>query len=653
MTATGRTNGTSKAGSGKGTGSGDKPKDQGPSQAQILVEIAEKRFRMLMGADGQPYAVLIDGPAVVMPLSKGGGLRTRLAKLYTDHTGGKVPTSSALSDALTVLIGRAEECDPEPVELRVGRLASGAIVIDLGTVEGHAVVVEPGTWRLVQRSPLLFRRSQVMRKLPIPVEPGTGTLDGFRALLNVGDEGWQLVVGWLVAALIPDIPHPMVVLSGLAGAGKSDATKMLVRLIDDTHTPTRAIPKDGLDGWGITAYAHWVIGLDNLSTIPAWFSDALCRTVTGEGIEKRSLYTDMDVTALSFMRPMVANGIEMGDPAGDLAERSIPIELERIAPEARRKETDVWADFAAAHPAALGALLDLLAKVLHKLPTIKLDRLPRMADFAEVLAALDAVTGWDSLSAYERAVSSANEAVVTSDVLATAVVALAEQHGTWAGSASQLWDQLTPRDPFGKPAPADKSWPKSPAALSGKLKRVIPALASEDVAISFERDTGHGRGRSIRITTGPSFWGKRASDASDASDAWHQPSSNPRPASDDVPQSASDARPTASETPSDTRPHSDRSDALSDGADEVRRQCHNAPSDASRRSQPVADASDASDDESRPTSKPDPPLCAGCGEPMDPVWISEGFTTHPGCDPEEIPIRLPAPRRRERANDPS
>lgn len=52
-------------------------------------------------------------------------------------------------------------------------------------------------------------------------------------------------------------------------------------------------------------------------------------------------------------------------------------------------------------PAILGALLDLTAKVLAVLPNVTADRLPRMADFARVLAALAEVTGWSSLGVYE------------------------------------------------------------------------------------------------------------------------------------------------------------------------------------------------------------------------------------------------------------
>jgi hypothetical protein len=66
----------------------------------------------------------------------------------------------------------------------------------------------------------------------------------------------------------------------------------------------------------------------------------------------------------------------------------------------RRSDRDVHDAVTAAAPGALGGLLDLLVQVLGVLPTVYVPTLPRMADFARVLAALDAVAGWDTLNAY-------------------------------------------------------------------------------------------------------------------------------------------------------------------------------------------------------------------------------------------------------------
>jgi len=66
------------------------------------------------------------------------------------------------------------------------------------------------------------------------------------------------------------------------------------------------------------------------------------------------------VSVIAFRRVIVLNGINVGSLAGDLAERLIPLELEPIT--YRRTESALWSAYADAHPQALGALLDLLAR---------------------------------------------------------------------------------------------------------------------------------------------------------------------------------------------------------------------------------------------------------------------------------------------------
>ena len=48
----------------------------------------------------------------------------------------------------------------------------------------------------------------------------------------------------------------------------------------------------------------------------------------------------------------------------------------------------------------LGALFDVLACVLAVLPAVRLQSMPRMADFARVLAAVDETQGWSTLDDY-------------------------------------------------------------------------------------------------------------------------------------------------------------------------------------------------------------------------------------------------------------
>lgn len=460
----------------------DPGEDGKRSQASRLVTMACESYRLVLGEDGRCYAVDPGGPAVAVPLRGRDGLRTRLARTYYARTG-SAPASSALADALAVIEGMTGDSRPVPVALRVARHDRG-IVLDLADPSGRAVVVTPDGWHLAETSPVLFRRTALTHALPMPQDGGQAGLEGLRRLLNVDDAGFGLVVGWLLAALVPDIPHPILALTGEQGTAKSTAARFLVSLIDPSPAPLRSTPRD-VRQWAVTAAASWTVALDNISAIPPWLSDTLCKAVTGDGIVDRALFTDDDVTVLAFRRALVMTSIDAGALAGDLAERLVCVELRRIDPTRRLPDESMEAAYRHARPVVLGALLDLLAQVLATLPRVRLERLPRMADFARVLAALDRVTGWHTLAAYVTAADDVNDAVLDDDPFGTAVrELLAGQAVGWTGTAAELLTLVSPDV-------VPRGFPRSPRALSGQLRRLAPALRAAGIDVEFTKTERH------------------------------------------------------------------------------------------------------------------------------------------------------------------
>jgi len=283
-----------------------------------------------------------------------------------------------------------------------------------------------------------------------------------------------------------------VLLNGEQGTGKTTAGRLLSALIDPSSAQVRGTPRD-LEGWALAASGSWVVVLDNLSSIREWLSDAICRACTGEGMVRRTLYSDDGLSVLSFRRAIVLTAIDAGSLRGDLGDRLAKVELNRIAPEDRRPDKDIADAFAAAHPAILGALLDLFARVLSELPKVDRANLPRMADFARVLIALDRVTGWRSLDAYTAMGTSIATDVVAGDDVVDAVAQFALSQGTWTGTATELLKEITTSD---RPP---RDWPRAANALSGRLKRAAPALRAVGVGVIFGQ-RGSTR-RAITLTT--------------------------------------------------------------------------------------------------------------------------------------------------------
>ena len=276
-----------------------------------------------------------------------------------------------------------------------------------------------------------------------------------------------LVAAWLVAALAPGIPHPVLDLAGEQGAGKTTVQRALVSVIDPSPVPTRKPPRDA-ESWVTAASGSWVVGLDNLSAVPDWLSDSLCRAVTGDGDVRRRLYTDGDLAVFAYRRCLIITGIDLGALRGDLAERLLPIRLAAIADTARVEEAELWPSWTGAHPRILGAVLDLAARTRAVAPSVRLAARPRMADFGRVLAAVDQVLGTDGLTRYIVAQQSLATDSLTADPLVSAM--LIELHTTYVGTAAELLDRLpTPERPA-------KGWPSNARQVTMRLRRQAPAM---------------------------------------------------------------------------------------------------------------------------------------------------------------------------------
>lgn len=464
-------------------------KKRGPSQAERLVQIAESDFRIGQSADGEPFAVGRQGRNVAL-MFRGSrdALRARLARRYREIEK-KTPSASALSDALTVLEGMAQDATPEPVHLRVAE-HDGQIVLDIGEESGRAVLITADGWEVLDRSPVLFRRTALTGAMPVP-EPD-GSLDELRELLNVADDSWPLVLAWLVAALFPGIPHPILLLGGEQGAGKSTAARLLLNLFDASPAPLRSEPRDA-EQWAIALSGSWAVGIDNVSRIPPWWSDALCKAVTGDGWIRRKLYTDSDLAVLAFRRVLAMTSIDPGAMRGDLGDRLVLVDLEPIGEKNRRAETDIDARYAESRPRLLGALLDMVAEVLRRLPSVRLERHPRMADFGRVLAALDKANGTDGFTRYTGQRERIAEDIIEADAVAILVRSLMESRSAWQGTAGELRGELLRLLPDGEKIP--RGFPANPRAMAACIKRLRPVLATVGIDIIRQGPTGQSKAR--------------------------------------------------------------------------------------------------------------------------------------------------------------
>lgn len=294
-----------------------------------------------------------------------------------------------------------------------------------------------------------------------------------------------LAIAWVIGCLEPSVPVPAPFLTGPQGAGKSTGGRMLVRIIEGMKGDLRRAPKDEENL--ITAVAAgWVTALDNLSHLPPDLSDLMCCIVTGAESVKRALFSDGDVYLSRYRRPLLLTGIDVGVIRPDLAERLLPLRLER--PRVRRTEAELWAEYTEVLPVILGSFLDLTVQVRATQADIPADL--RMADFAHLCAQLDTATGLGALSAYRAALDELNDDVIEGDLLAQTVLkhAAGLEPGTEVKMTSTEWlhalTQLYTGDDF---RTLPKGWPTTGKVFSDRLKRLQPTLAARGVLVDWGR----------------------------------------------------------------------------------------------------------------------------------------------------------------------
>ena len=476
----------------KDSGGGATPE---PSQADILTDLADDA-ELFHSTDGTAFGdIRIDGHRETWPV-RAKGFKRWLTQQFFDTTGG-APSSEALSSALNVIEAKAHFEGPElPVFIRVGGVED-KLYLDLCDDTWNAVEVTSTGWRVVEEPPVRFRRTVGM--LPLPEPKSGGSVDALRLFLNVkSDNDFVLVVAWALAVLRNRGPYPVIVLSGEQGSAKSTFSGILRALLDPNTAPLRALPREDRDLF-IAANNGHVLAFDNVSGLPSWISDTLCRLATGGGFAVRQLYTDQDEVLFDAARPVILNGIEDIVTRPDLADRAVFLNLEAIPEEGRRLEAELWAAFEAECPKILGTLLDAVVTGLKLLPETHLERLPRMADFALWASACETAI-WPSgtfWSAYCGNRDEAVENVIEADPVAAAVRALMLERTEWKGTASDLLAALS--EEAGEPVAKSKTWPASPRALSGRLRRMATFLRKVGIQIDYIRE-GRARTRIIVLT---------------------------------------------------------------------------------------------------------------------------------------------------------
>ena len=183
--------------------------------------------------------------------------------------------------------------------------------------------------------------------------------------------------------LLADIPKPIMMSHGTYGSGKSIFQEFNKHIVDPSAAPTTAFPNNVAELTQLLDHSYLTF-FDNVSEISTVTSDTLCRVVTGSGLVKRALYSNDEDFIYNMSRAVGFNGINITATRPDLLDRLLNLHLYSIDRRHRKRLKVLHQEFEVILPNLLGYIFDILVQILSRIGEVRLQELPRMADFAEI-----------------------------------------------------------------------------------------------------------------------------------------------------------------------------------------------------------------------------------------------------------------------------
>lgn len=400
-------------------------------------------------------------------------------------------------------------------------LDSNYICYDLCNPKWEIVRISRHGWSIESKFPKsLFKRYPLMNE---QVKPKTGypsdIFDQFMKLTNLqsNDDNILLAKVCIISLiLLANLPKPILLPHGPHGSAKSTFHELVKKVIDPAAALTSAFP-NSLAELVQQLDHNYLTFFDNVSEIRHLTSDALCRAVTGSGFVKRTLYENDEDFVYNMKRAIGFNGINIIANRPDLLDRVLSLDMKQIDKRKRRKLEYINNEFQRLLPYLLAYLFDVVVKVLDRIGEVKLEELPRMADFAEISELVARCLGYEDnqfIQAYNRNISNMNEEAVEVSTVATAIIELMSQIPVWKGKADALRVKLNEVVVAKKELSSivyAKGWPRTPHALRARLTEIEPNLKEIGIIVDYEKDP-HTKTDTItivdnnHITKDQTFW---------------------------------------------------------------------------------------------------------------------------------------------------
>jgi len=437
---------------------------------------------------------------------------------FKAHDYRRAPSPEALSVALKILKGIAMGYKKN-VELNLRVAKNGdKIFYDTGNDTWEVIEVLPGAgWRIKPHTSPIFKRYPHM--LP-QVEPeADAEPDDFKRLLkyvNIKKDDEIIFLSHVASFIVPEIQHPIMILHGSQGAGKTTLFRMIRMLVDPSACMTLSFPRRQGDLL-VCMEQNLCLFFDNISKITQEQSDMLCRAVTGEAQTNRKLYTNNDAYIFKFNRIIGLNGIVLPGDAPDFLDRAVIYNMQHISRKKCQEYGALLDKFQNERPKIFGGLLRVVSNAMALINSVHSElhgKLPRMSEFATWGEAIARALGYQPMDFYKAYVDKLDwqkQELTDTDVVFHLINKLlsdgehldnsesTKKDGNtykFAGTPTELYKELLT---LAKTEKLSGGFPKNPRALSARINRLQIDLLNAGIKLYRERSNDKWRSRIIRL----------------------------------------------------------------------------------------------------------------------------------------------------------
>ena len=232
-----------------------------------------------------------------------------------------------------------------PVNIRSATIKPNTYRLDLANRENEAIEINGKQWSTTHNPDSRFRRPQASIPFPKPKETKAQIHKFLELIFNISEPVAQTLVNWLVAAMLPDLKPPILVITGTA---RNDAAAKLRNLLDPAMCPLNAQPVFA-SHYKQLAITNKALAFSFGTILSKSHRDALRLLSTGVQVRLPEAPKGLDLAQENVHRPIIVSAEE---PI-EISKSQIHVEIN----EARSAVPELL----------LGALLDAVVRGIHEM----------------------------------------------------------------------------------------------------------------------------------------------------------------------------------------------------------------------------------------------------------------------------------------------